>query len=41
MKTTVYAAVGGVVEEILGAVGDSVQSKDLLMRLRRAKSQDR
>lgn len=41
MQTTVYAAVDSVVDEVLCAVGDTVQSKDLLMRLRRAKSQDR
>jgi pyruvate carboxylase len=34
MQTTVYAPVDGVVEEILVLIGDSVESKDLLVRLR-------
>lgn len=37
MQTTVYAAVGGSGEETLCSVGDSGQSKDLLIRLRAAK----
>ena len=34
MQTTLYAAVDGVVSEIQVKVGDSVESKDLLMKLR-------
>ncbi len=34
MQTTVYAPADGVVEEVLAQVGDTVQSKDLLLRLR-------
>lgn len=34
MQTTVYAQEDGVVEEVLVAVGDSVESKDLLLRFR-------
>ena len=34
MQTTVYATQEGVVAEVLVAVGDSVESKDLLVRLR-------
>jgi len=34
MQTTIYAPCDGVVEEILAHVGDSVESKDLLMRLK-------
>ncbi len=34
MQTTVYAQEDGVVEEVLVAVGDSVESKDLLIRFR-------
>jgi len=34
MQTTVYAAVAGIVEEVFAQVGDSVQSKDLLISLR-------
>jgi len=33
MLTTVYAPVSGVVAEVPVAVGDSVQAKDLLVRL--------
>jgi pyruvate carboxylase len=36
MQTTVYAAAAGIVEEVLAQIGDSVQSKDLLVRLRRS-----
>ena len=34
MQTTIYAPCDGVVEEIFAHVGDSVESKDLLMRLK-------
>lgn len=34
MQTTVYAQQDGVVDEVLVAVGDSVESKDLLVRFR-------
>ncbi|MBM3845561.1 MAG: pyruvate carboxylase, partial [Verrucomicrobia bacterium] len=34
MQTTIYAAADGVVAEILAQVGESVESKDLLMKLR-------
>ena len=34
MQTTVSAPLDGVVDEILVTVGDTVQSKDLLMKLR-------
>lgn len=34
MQTTIYAHQDGVVEEVCVAVGDSVESKDLLVRLR-------
>jgi len=34
MQTTIYAPCDGVVEEIFSHVGDSVESKDLLMRLK-------
>ena len=33
MLTTVYAPVSGVVAEVPVAVGDSVQAKDLLVKL--------
>ncbi len=35
MQTTIYASSDGVVDEILAHVGDSVESKDLLVRLRK------
>ena len=38
MQTTVYAAADGVVDEVLAQVGDSVQSKDQLIRLRPVKA---
>jgi pyruvate carboxylase len=38
MQTTVYAPFAGAVEEVLTQVGDSVQSKDLLICLRAALS---
>ena len=34
MQTTVYATADGVVAELLCAVGETVESKDLLVRLR-------
>jgi pyruvate carboxylase len=34
MQTTLYASAGGTVDEILVQVGDSVESKDLIARLR-------
>ena len=34
MQTTLYANKNGVVDEILVVVGDSVESKDLLVTLR-------
>ena len=34
MQTTIYAPLAGVVAEIHAKVGDSVESKDLLVRLR-------
>jgi pyruvate carboxylase len=34
MQTTIYAAADGVVSEIFAQVGESVESKDLLMKLR-------
>jgi pyruvate carboxylase len=34
MQTTIYAAADGVVAEIYSAVGESVESKDLLAKLR-------
>ena len=34
MQTTLYASAKGVVDEILVGVGDSVESKDLVIRLR-------
>ena len=36
MQTTVYAAANGVVDKINVAIGDSVESKDLVMELREA-----
>jgi pyruvate carboxylase len=36
MQTTVTASVDGVVEAVCVSVGDTVESKDLLMRLRAA-----
>ena len=36
MQTTVYAAAAGVVDQINVAIGDSVESKDLIMELREA-----
>ena len=36
MQTTIYAPCDGVVEKILAQVGDTVESKDLLMKLREA-----
>jgi len=35
MQTTIYAGSDGVIDEILAHVGDSVESKDLLVRLRK------
>jgi pyruvate carboxylase len=35
MQTTIYAAEDGVVAEILVKVGDAVESKDLLLKLRK------
>ena len=35
MQTTLYASESGVVDEILVQVGDSVESKDLVIRLRK------
>jgi len=34
MQTTLYASADGVVDEIKVQVGDNVESKDLLIRLR-------
>ena len=34
MQTTLYASTDGVIDEILVDVGDSVESKDLVIRLR-------
>jgi pyruvate carboxylase len=34
MQTTIYAPCDGVVEQIFVQVGETVESKDLLMRLR-------
>ncbi|MGB8354490.1 MAG: pyruvate carboxylase, partial [Chthoniobacteraceae bacterium] len=34
MQTTLYAPLDGVIDEVLAAVGDSVDTKDLLVRLR-------
>ena len=34
MQTTIYASTDGTVDEILVQVGDSVESKDLIARLR-------
>ena len=34
MQTTLYASTDGAIEEILVEVGDSVESKDLVARLR-------
>jgi len=34
MQTTVYAATDGVVEAINATVGETVESKDLLIKLR-------
>ncbi|MEI9864316.1 MAG: biotin/lipoyl-containing protein [Limisphaerales bacterium] len=34
MQTTVYAAADGVVDALYAAVGDTVESKDLLVKLR-------
>ena len=34
MQTTLYASVDGTVDEILVRVGESVESKDLIARLR-------
>ena len=34
MQTTLYAAADGVVDEIHAAIGDTVESKDLLVKLR-------
>jgi biotin carboxyl carrier protein len=34
MQTTLYASSDGVVDELLVNVGDSVESKDLIARLR-------
>jgi pyruvate carboxylase len=36
MQTTIYAPCDGLVDEILVPVGETVESKDLLMRLREA-----
>ena len=36
MQTTVYAATDGVVDKVNVAIGDSVESKDLIMELREA-----
>jgi pyruvate carboxylase len=36
MQTTVYAAADGVVESINVQIGDTVESKDLLVRLKAA-----
>ena len=36
MQTTIYAPCDGVVEQIFVQVGETVESKDLLMRLRQA-----
>jgi len=36
MQTTIYAPCDGVVEQIFVQVGETVESKDLLMRLREA-----
>jgi biotin carboxyl carrier protein len=33
MQTTLYASAPGMVKEVLVAVGDTVESKDLLLRL--------
>jgi pyruvate carboxylase len=35
MQTSVYAAEDGVVAEIHAAVGDTVESKDLIVKLRK------
>ncbi|HWB58824.1 MAG TPA: pyruvate carboxylase [Chthoniobacteraceae bacterium] len=35
MQTTIYAPADGVIDEILAHVGDSVESKDLLVKLRK------
>lgn len=34
MQTSVYAAENGVVAELHGAVGDTVESKDLIVKMR-------
>jgi pyruvate carboxylase len=34
MQTTIYAPAGGIVDEVFAAVGDSLDSRDLLVRLR-------
>ena len=34
MQTTVYASAAGVVDVLTAAVGDTVESKDLLVKLR-------
>ena len=34
MQTTLYASADGTVDEILAQVGESVESKDLIVRLR-------
>jgi pyruvate carboxylase len=34
MQTTLYASADGIVDELLVKVGDSVESKDLIARLR-------
>jgi biotin carboxyl carrier protein len=34
MQTTLYASSAGTVDELLVSVGDSVESKDLIVRLR-------
>jgi len=36
MQTTIYAAADGVVETITATVGETVESKDLLVKLRAA-----
>ncbi|MGZ5543724.1 MAG: biotin/lipoyl-containing protein, partial [Limisphaerales bacterium] len=34
MQTTIYAAADGTVDKVFVAVGDTVESKDLLVKLR-------
>ena len=36
MQTTVYASADGVVDKVNISIGDSVESKDLIMELREA-----